>query len=216
MTSKSVVPGVGTNTQKAPRATKPRAPKKSGAPVVDEHSDLRPRTASGPAHIPAGIDPTKLASHMANLEGEVHAQTEAAQQRHAGSTPVLNIANREELAQALQDMGLLPRVVAESGHQQGVDQHAAAPHVGSVVSPAQVGTAHVPSLVSQGLVNVLMQVRQMPTQLVEAKLDDLAGILSLREGAVTPEARQRYTLMACVQIVQDFEQLWATPAAPLR
>lgn len=190
MTSKNVVPGVGTNTQKAPRTTKPRAAKKTSLPVA-EHSDLRPRTSTDVVQQPVGIDPTKLTSHMDNLEEEIRT-------RYINLRPMFN--NREELIQALQELGLTPRVDAS-------------PITSSVMQPAPVETAHVPSLVSQGLVNVLMQVRQMPTQLVEAKLDDLAGILNLRKGAVTPEARQRYTLMACVQIVQDFEQLWATPAA---
>lgn len=197
MPKKNLVPGVDDGAKKSTKTSRAKqAPLPRG-------SDLRPRTAPEPAPV-RGIDPALLeeydleqsTSDTAVLSNEVHQQVE-----HA----IAGQMNREVVAQVLREMGMLP--------QPAVNNTDVTVQIPSAPTALRTEAPAMPPLVSQGLVNVLMQVRQMPTPLVEAKLDDLTGILKLRESAATVEARQRYTLMACVQIVQDFEQLWATPTA---
>lgn len=197
MPKKNLVPGVDDG------AKKPTKTSRAKQAPLPRGSDLRPRTAPEPAPV-RGIDPALLeeydleqsTSDTAVLGNEVHQQVE-----HA----IAGQMNREVVAQVLREMGMLP--------QPAVNNTDVTVQIPSAPTALRTEAPAMPPLVSQGLVNVLMQVRQMPTPLVEAKLDDLTGILKLRESAATVEARQRYTLMACVQIVQDFEQLWATPTA---
>lgn len=197
MPKKNLVPGVDDG------AKKPTKTSRAKQAPLPRGSDLRPRTAPEPAPV-RGIDPALLeeydleqsTSDTAVLSNEVHQQVE-----HA----IAGQMNREVVAQVLREMGMLP--------QPAVNNTDVTVQIPSAPTALRTEAPAMPPLVSQGLVNVLMQVRQMPTPLVEAKLDDLTGILKLRESAATVEARQRYTLMACVQIVQDFEQLWATPTA---
>lgn len=199
MSKKNLVPGVDDG------AKKPTKTSRAKQAPLPRGSDLRPRTAPEPAPV-RGIHPELLEkydleqnpSDTAVLGNEVHQQVE-----HA----IAGQMNREVVAQVLREMGMLPQPHPAVDHTDVTVQIPSSPTALRTEAPV------MPPLVSQGLVNVLMQVRQIPTPLVEAKLDDLTGILKLRESAATVEARQRYTLMACVQIVQDFEQLWATPTA---
>ena len=201
MPKKNLVPGVEDTAKKAARPSRAKTAK------VSDGSDLRPRDNTEQPVV-RGIDPAVLEQHMQAqnasdavvLGNEVHEQVEHAM---AGQM------NREVIAQVLREMGMLP----QPQPQPAVHNTDVTINMPSAPTPFRTEAPVMPPLVSQGLVNVLMQVRQMPTALVEAKLDDLTGILKLRESASTVEARQRYTLMACVQIVQDFEQLWATPTA---
>lgn len=201
MPKKNLVPGVDDG------AKKPTKTSRAKQAPLPRGSDLRPRTAPEPAPV-RGIHPELLEKYDLEhnpsdtdvLGNEVHQQVE-----HA----IAGQMNREVVAQVLREMGMLP----QPQPHPVVDNTDVTVQIPSAPTALRTEAPAMPPLVSQGLVNVLMQVRQMPTPLVEAKLDDLTGILKLRESAATVEARQRYTLMACVQIVQDFEQLWATPTA---
>lgn len=210
-TKKSVVPGVaGAKPAAGSRTKKPAAP-------AAAQSDLRPRETATGSDLRPRTQPVGDVNHANVLKEEVTSQVNHAQARTvAPAAPAPATVDRNVIAAVLAEMGMLPAQQVTTGEEPRevtLNRAIAAPYGGNGETPR---APNVPSLVSQGLVNVLTQLRQMPAELVDAKLDDLAGVLALRSGAVTSEARQRYTLMACVQIVQDFEQLWGTPAAPLR
>lgn len=205
MPSKDIVPGIASGRGKKAAAS----------------SDVKPRTPRTTIQKPpAGIDPARLEEHIQNMEGdharvlqnEVLSQATTAASRMVGADPTSPAINRELIAAVLQEMGVRPGVIPEPAPETVPAPVHTTGNTGGTTTRA----AYVPPLVSQGLVNVLAQLQAMPVETVDARLNDLAAMLYLRDNAQTLEARQRYTLMACVQIVQDFEQLWATPGAPLK
>lgn len=246
MTTKNeIVPGVNARRTKKSATAATKAQEKSDLRPRAKKAEAPVAAGIDPARLEQHVQAMEGANHAQVLQAEVHSQAAHAASRPVATQPaqtadgtgaVLNTADRSVIAAVLQEMGILPPGGNATGHAapatvqpdavsapdpyaavaQRIAENPGAGHTTGNTIRTAARAPYVPPLVSQGLVNVLARLQAMPVELVDAKLNDLAGILALRNGAQTMEARQRYTLMACVQIVQDFEPLWATQEAPLR
>lgn len=130
------------------------------------------------------------------LHADLQRRREAAIQEQLKSSAVALDADEEVPPQAAQETSETASAMLAQAEAAYAAQAASAP------APAvQQGTGY---LVDNALINALQSVRELSINEVDTKLNELANLLAMRGQAVNAQQYRRLTLLAVLQIKQDW------------
>lgn len=139
---------------------------------------------------------TEAARDAQALHADLQRRREAAIQEQLKSSAVALDADEEAPPQAAQETSETASAMLAQAEAAYAAQATSAP------APAvQQGTGY---LVDNALINALQSVRELSINEVDTKLNELANLLAMRGQAVNAQQYRRLTLLAVLQIKQDW------------